>query len=542
MDVRKIRDELIKGQTIYTLPMRVTFYARVSTEKYEQASSLENQVTYFTDYIQKNENWTYVDGYIDEGTSGTSTLKRNSFKRMIEDAKAGFFDYIVTKEISRFSRNTLDSIRYTQELLNMGVGVFFQSDNINTLDTDSEFRLIVMAGVAQDEVRKLSERLKFGFRQSIKNGRVLGNNRLFGYNKKNCRLTINDEEAEVVRLIFSLYVNQSMGMRKISQYLYKTKGITSSQGNPFNTTTIKNMILNPKYKGYYCANKTKSIDYKTKRSVKVDESEWIVYRDENIPAIISEDTWDKANALLKARGKTLRESGAEYHNSYPYSSKLICAQHGTSFHRQALKSAKGKKEIWQCKTYRTKGLAGCSAPQLRTTELDNVMAAIFKRINQDKDRFVNQTLSLIQNTPDEKDYRADIDKLQIQIDSISAKKDKLLEMSIEGMITNQEFKSRNDEFNEQVKRLQKKIQALAEEQAKSETITDNLVIVKKALEQELDFENGINSELVSCVLDKIIVHNTGDRQKIRLEIHLKVGEIILFEYDRRNLSFCSNCY
>ena len=196
VSIRWLREQIRQGKTIYDLPLRVTFYARVSTEKVEQQGSLENQIQYYTRFIQKNPNWTYVPGYIDEGISGTSTYKRDSFLRMIEDAKRGMFDFIITEEISRFSRNTLDSIQYTQELLDNNVGVLFQNDNINTLDSDSEFRLIVMAGVAQDEVRKLSERLKFGFRQSIKNGHVLGNNRLWGYDKKDCKLTINGQLAE----------------------------------------------------------------------------------------------------------------------------------------------------------------------------------------------------------------------------------------------------------------------------------------------------------------------------------------------------------
>ena len=165
MDIRRIRAELRMGRPIYDLPLRVTFYARVSTDQDEQLNSLENQVQYYTELIRSKKNWTFVPGYIDEGISGTSTLKRDDFNRMIRDAKAGLFDFIITKEISRFSRSTLDSIKFTQELLEHGVGVYFQNDNINTLDTDSEFRLVIMAGVAQDEVRKLSERLKFGFRQ-----------------------------------------------------------------------------------------------------------------------------------------------------------------------------------------------------------------------------------------------------------------------------------------------------------------------------------------------------------------------------------------
>ena len=153
MNILKIRSELRNGRTIFDIPLRVTFYARVSTDKDEQINSLENQVQYYTELIQSKPSWAFVPGYVDEGISGTSTKKRDSFLRMIADAKAGRFDFIITKEISRFSRSTLDSIRYTQELLEHGVGVLFQNDNINTLDSDSEFRLVVMAGVAQDEVR-----------------------------------------------------------------------------------------------------------------------------------------------------------------------------------------------------------------------------------------------------------------------------------------------------------------------------------------------------------------------------------------------------
>lgn len=338
------------GRSIFDLPLRVTFYARVSTDKDEQLNSLENQVQYYTELIQGKPNWVFVPGYIDEGISGTSTRKRDSFNRMIADAKAGRFDFIITKEISRFSRSTLDSIKYTQELLEHDVGVLFQNDNINTLDTDSEFRLVVMAGVAQDEVRKLSERLKFGFRQAVKNGHVLGNDKLWGYDKKDCVLTVNESEAEVVRIVFDLYANQKIGIRRISQKLLEM-GYTSSKGNEFNVLTIRNMLENPKYKGWYCGNKTQSLDYRTKKKAFLEESEWIMYPDPSIPAIVPEELWNRANALYKTRSEQMvrHQSAAEFHNRYAYSGKLICEEHGTSFHRQALKSAKGEKEVWQCR-------------------------------------------------------------------------------------------------------------------------------------------------------------------------------------------------
>ena len=178
MDIHTIRQEL-RTRSLYDLPLRVTYYARVSSESDEQLNSLGNQIQYYEDLIRKNSAWTFVPGYIDEGLSGISTKRRENFNRMVEDAATDRFDLILTKEISRFARNTLDSIRFTRELLSHGVGVFFQNDNINTFDKDSELRLSIMSSIAQDELRKLSSRVKFGHQQAIKQNVVLGNSRIF---------------------------------------------------------------------------------------------------------------------------------------------------------------------------------------------------------------------------------------------------------------------------------------------------------------------------------------------------------------------------
>ena len=161
MDIHSIR-QMLRMKSIYNIPLRVTYYARVSSESDEQLNSLGNQIGYYEEFIRKNSAWTFVPGYIDEGLSGISTKRRENFNRMVDDAEAGKFDLVITKEISRFARNTLDSIQYTRQLLNAGVGVFFQNDNINTFDEDSELRLSIMSSIAQDELRKLSSRVKFG--------------------------------------------------------------------------------------------------------------------------------------------------------------------------------------------------------------------------------------------------------------------------------------------------------------------------------------------------------------------------------------------
>ena len=538
MNVLRIRNEMRSGKTIFDLPLRVTFYARVSTDKDEQINSLENQIQYYTELIQSKPNWTYIEGYIDEGISGTSTKKRDSFNRMIRDAKAGRFDFIITKEISRFSRSTLDSIKYTQELLEHDVGVLFQNDNINTLDSDSEFRLVVMAGVAQDEVRKLSERLKFGFRQAIKNGHVLGNDKLWGYDKKDCVLTINEEEAQVVRRIFDLYANQQMGIRRISQTLYD-EGFTSRKGNTFNVLTIRHILCNPKYKGWYCANKSQTVDYRSKRKVFLDESEWVMYPDPSIPAIVSEELWDRANALYKRRSQQMmsHQSAAEFHNRYPYSGKIICEEHGTSFHRQVLRSSKGEKEVWQCRVYRNRGRVACSAPQLRTTELDQIMAQIFDQLTQNKQAIIDAVVTVLQSVPDEHDYAQDIRHIEEDLSSIQAKKDRLLEMSIEGVISTAEFKQRNDGFNEQAKVLEERLAVLQSEAEKGQQTTAQLQEIRSALEEELTFQNSVNSALVTTILDEIIVKKGSTKEELHLEIHLKFGGPCGVVFNRENSSF-----
>lgn len=537
MDIRKLREQLRMGRSIYDLSLRVTFYARVSTEKVEQQGSLENQIQYYTDFIQKNPNWTYVEGYVDEGISGTSTYKRDSFLRMIADAHRDRFDFIITKEISRFSRSTLDSIQYTQELLDANVGVLFQNDNINTLDTDSEFRLVVMAGVAQDEVRKLSERLKFGFRQSIKNGHVLGNNRLWGYDKKDCKLTIVPEQAEAVRLIFELYATGNYGTRKISEELTR-RGYTSLQGNDFNTATIGHILTNPKYKGWYCGNKSQSLDYRTKKKAFLDEDEWVMYPDPNIPAIVSEELWDKANMIFKRRSAKAKACGFGSQNRYPYSSKIICGKHGTAYHRQAFKTLDGQTEYWRCKTYRKKGKDGCDMPAIRTKELDVILADLFQKLVTHQKEIVQLVLHSIERTEKKIDNSEQIARLETQIQQLEQKKDKLLELSVADAISLKEFKSRNNRFNEQITNLQEQVVLLQQHEAQNKVTQLDPALLEKALWEELRFENGVASELVGTILDHVVVCEGSNHKQVYLEIYLRLGQQASVHFSRDPFVLC----
>ena len=524
MDVRKIRAEMRSGRSFYDLPLRVTFYARVSTDQDEQINSLENQVQYYTELIQSKPNWKFVPGYVDEGISGGSTKKRDNFNRMIRDARAGMFDFIITKEISRFSRSTLDSIQYTQELLDHNVGVFFQNDNINTLDTDSEFRLVIMAGVAQDEIRKLSERLKFGFRQAIKNGHVLGNDKLYGYDKKDCVLTVNEEEAEIVRIIFDLYGNERLGTRAISKRLTEL-GNTSREGNAFNTLTIRHILENPKYKGWYCGNKSQSVDYRTKRTVSLDESEWVTYPDPSIPAIVPEELWNRANALYKRRREEMKShgSGVSFHNRYPYSGKIYCEEHGTTFHRQVIQMKKGQQEVWQCKVYRSHGRAACSAPQIRSSDLDLILSEIFRELVWDKQKIIDSLVTVLTNIPKEVDYGKLRCQVENEMDDLERKKNRLLDLSIAGALTVEEFKERNDSFNAQIAECQGKLAPIRQEAESRTSEALDIPAIRQALDEALRFTGEIDTALVATILEKVVVKRESTRDDIYLDIFLKPG-------------------
>lgn len=232
------------------------------------------------------------------------------------------------------------------------------------------------------------------------------------------------------------------------------------------------------------------------------------------------------------------QSGATFHNRYPYSGKIICEEHGTSFHRQVLKSAKGNQEVWQCRVYRDKGRAACSAPQLRTVELDQIMADIFNQLAQNKEAIIDAVVAVLQSVPDEHDYTQDIRRIEEELSSLRAKKDRLLEMSIEDAISTAEFKQRNDGFNQQAQALEERLEALQAEAEKGRRTAEQLEEIRAALERELSFQNGINSALVTTILDKIVVKKDSTKERIHLDIHLKFGDLWEAAFDRADSSLC----
>lgn len=519
----KVREEILKGKNIAELPLRVTFYARVSTESDEQLNSLDNQISFFENFIKSNKNWTYVKGYIDEGISGSTVKKRKKFLQMIDDAKSGYFDLIVTKEVSRFSRNLSDSIKYTQELLANDVGVYFQSNGINTYDPNSEFILNMMGSVAQEEVKRLSSRVKWGHKEAIKKGRVLGSSTITGYKKDDAKLVIVEEEAKKIRKIFELYASGKYGFYKLAMELHR-QGINNYKGNIYDKDTLKRIIQNPKYKGFYRGHTTETIDYRTKQRVYIPKEEQIIYKDENVPAIVSEELWSRANEILDSRSKLMKVSNGNAKRSerkYCYTTKIFCSDHNVTYQRMSSKRKKTKPR-WACGNYVKYRLDACESPIIAEMDLNNIFVSLMGQVFNNKKEIIKEMLEYYSNLKIDNNYQYEISNIKKEIKSIEAKKEKLLDLSMDGSISNLEFKERNDKYNEEISSLNIRIVKVEQERKLLKDSLGNIKVIEDAIKKEADYKNNV-SEFVDKFLEEIIVYKEdNDRHKLLLKIYLNL--------------------
>jgi DNA invertase Pin-like site-specific DNA recombinase len=504
MNIYYVREKL-RSCSIYDIELNVAYYARVSTEKVEQQASIKHQEEHFEELIRSNNRWKFAGSYIDDGISGMHADKREEFQRMLKDAKLGKIDMIITKEISRFARNTLDSIQYTRELLSYGVCVWFQNDGINTIDDDSEFRLTIMAGVAQDEIRKLSSRVKFGHAQSIKNGVVLGH-RMYGYSNNQGKLELVPEEADMVRMIFQDYAS-GISTPRIEKKLWDM-GYRSFKGGKINRDVIKNIIRNPKYKGYYCGGKVKVVDMFTKKQEFLPQSEWIMFKDDGsrVPQIIDETTWEKANAYLRERGEAIKSRRTSFKNENIFTGKLFCANDGAPYWMKQ-HYIRGKEDVrWVCSYKIKNGADSCDSFGLAESELKEVIAELINKSSENIDRILEEYFeilqSLIKNIPDNKN---EISRLEKQIDLLKQKREKILEYNLDGKISDDEFISRNKEYMKQIKQIESHI--LEIQNTKSpEPVEIQLSAIKEQLEKFKGVTpKDINRQIVNELFEKITV-------------------------------------
>lgn len=530
LDLLEIRKRFKQGESIFSMELRVVYYGRVSSSSDEQLNSITNQVTYFEDFINKNPKWQKVGQYLDEGIRGESVKKRKQFLEMIEDAKQDKFDLVLTKEISRFARNTLDSIKYTRELLNHGVGVLFLNDNINTLDEDSELRLTIMSSIYQDEVRKLSSRVKFGHSEAIKKGVVIGNSRIYGYRKEKGKLIIDEPEAEMVRLIYDCVANQDMSLRQIEKFLYE-KGYRSRAGGKIMHNTIGAIVRNPKYKGYYCGNKVKIVDYMTKEQRFLPENEWVIWRDDTgniVPAIVDEGIWQAANEKVLAESDKMKariKNG--YHSGWgknELSDKIYCSHCNLPYWRNTITNRTSPlgNEFWSCSGKRKYGKEHCKSIALYPDNIVDIVQDSLQDLISNFDYYFNQYIQYCNEFDTNAAIDTQLKNNRDQYERLIKKKNLLLDLLLDATISKKDFAERNQDLSDQIDKLDTEYDQLIASLNAAKNLTKDFEKFKKLVKSAIIDENGkFTIETIAKLVKRINVSEPDSNGNIQAEIILK---------------------
>ncbi len=513
---------IIRGENIRNLPLRVTYYCRVSTDSDVQINSLENQLDYYRNYIKSNTNWVFVEGYYDEGITGVVINKRDDFKRMIRDAKLNKFDLIVTKEVSRFARDLEDSIHTIRELRDYGVGLFFENQALNTFDPNSEMTLNTLFSVAQEESKKLSSRVKFGHKRAMEKGHVLGSSNITGYKKDNCKLIIVEEEAKFIRTLFELYATGEYGFHKLSKKL-STLGYLNKKGRLYDKDSLKRMIKNPKYKGFYRSHEHEIMDYRTKRRKNIPIEEQNIHKTEEeiIPPIVSEELWDKANEILKTRTESYKDNNFWSGGlKYPFSSKIYCKDCNANFQRSH-GSRRKNRPTWSCGMYLQYRVEACVSPIIAEVDLYNILKQIMDNILPNKDSIVDSMLTLYNNIDKTNEYDREINIIDKEIKIIEDKKTLAFDMVFNGDITRESLKSQFDSFEKDLQRLNKRKEEILRQIDILEQSNDNIDKMAKSIQEEID--GGSIEEFIRKFVDEIIVSKIDEnRYNVKLDIYLNL--------------------
>lgn len=442
---------------------RVVAYCRVSTDNENQSNSLENQKRYFSDYIRANNDWKLVEIYVDEGITGTSTKKRKDFNRMIDDARNNKFDMIITKEISRFARNTLDSIFYTRMLKDLGIGVVFVNDNINTLDCDAELRLTIMSSIAQEESRKISQRVKWGQKRSMEQGVVFGRDML-GYDVKDGNLIINEDGAKTVRLIFHKYTNEGKGTHTIAKELREEGVKTSTYMKQWSSTVILRVLRNEKYCGDLVQKKTYTPSYLNhEKKYNNGEEDFIIIRNHHEP-IISREMFEKTQQELNKRSPSDIDK-SKYSNRYCLSGKIKCANCQSSYvARTKKKDGEIVYKYWRCFENTKNGrkridkqgnIVGCDNKSVNENDIKNALKFTIKNIVVDKENVIDDLCSLIKRSIIDNNNDNTLKQLENKFFYMSQKRQQVIELYLNKDISKIDMQVLLEKYDAEISNLKR---------------------------------------------------------------------------------------
>ncbi len=506
---------------------RVCAYARVSTDSEEQLTSYSSQIKHYSEYIKSNPEWKFVGVYADEGISGTQIKKRTQFKRMIDDALNGKIDMIIAKSISRFARNTLDTLKIVRELREHNVDVYFEKENIHTLELDSEMFLTLYSAFAQAESESTSMNVKMGLNAKMKRGEPVGNQNCYGYiwNEETKELEINEEQASIVRFIFDLYI-KGVGGRTIAHRL-NDKGIPTYFNKKWSQGSISRIIKNEKYVGDLLGQKYYVVDpLSHKRCLNYGEKEQYYVKDHHI-GIIDRDTWNKAQEILNKRNNNKKDNGREHRTTYSlkydFSSKIVCGHcNSTYVRRQGTKRKDGTAPIyWKCFQQVDEKRYCEKSKFIRDDVLKDMFVELYNLIVINKHQTKEKLLEAIKSTLKENNYQKDIDKLSVDLDKLNIKLSKLVDMKLEGIIDKDTYIKKEKEIKMQITELEEKITNLQNQENTNNNIAKKIKEIEKIVNAPTSLKE-FDKEVFDSIVERIIIGEDGSDEQV-IRFILKTG-------------------
>ena len=492
-----------------TRPKAINRKKLVSTDSEEQASSYEVQVEHYTQFIEKNPEWELAGIFADDGISGTNTKKREEFNRMIEACMAGHIDMIITKSISRFARNTLDCLKYIRKLKEKNIPVFFEKENINTMDSKGEVLLTIMASLAQQESQSLSQNIKLGLQYRYQNGEVqVNHNRFLGYTKdEDGHLIIEPTEAEVVKRIYREYLEGS-SLLQIGRGLEADGILTAAGKAKWRPETLRKILQNEKYIGDALLQKTYTVDFLNKKRVQNNGIVLQYYVENSHPPIIPRDLYMQVQEEMVRRANL--HSGEKrkkrvYSSKYALSSIVYCPKCGDIYRRIAWNNRGKHSTVWRCCTRVEHGPTACDAPTIQESKLQ---AAVIKAINLTLGDRESMMATLQEN----------VEAVIRQEDEISSEgiEAKLLELQKELLKLTNSKKDYNSVADE-IDRLRELKQNALVESAEREGLKQRIRQMREFLEQQSTEVTEYDELLVWRLIEKVTVYDD------RFEVEFKSG-------------------
>jgi len=513
----------------------VAIYARVSTEHEAQISALGNQIQYYDDLFEKHPEWELYDRYIDEGITGTSVKKRKNFMRMMQDASKNKFDLIVTREVSRFARNTVDTLQQTRILRREGVEVYFTEDNIWTMnDEDGELRLTIMATLAQNESKKTSVRVKAGQMISFKNGVLYGNGNILGYDRIGKEYVVNELQARTVRRIFDLYLDGN-GVRKIQFVLEKEGHLTATGLTKWQPGNISRILRNPFYCGTIVYRKQFVPDFLEQKKINnFGEVDKVIVEGRHTP-IVTKEQFEKVQQILSSKSESVHNKGCRGKkiSKDVWCRKMKC-ECGSSYNRVTWhKSSEGPQYAYQCysqirtgtfKTRERKGLSTegiCVTKMVPRWKLEVMADIIFQKFWNDREGVLAIANEMLDNCYENEHDDEVLDRkrdLEDKMELWNRKYNNLLDMRMAGEIEKDRYDEKREQILKEQQHLKKQLEIIGGETGLSDDIyMDKVEILKYGLEQNFNFSTRhIPEEVIDAFIKEIIVCQDGFIWKLNL--------------------------